>query len=58
VSTFVWSFGILFPLLWIAGALLSIGGTYPWWSLETFVLCVYVVYGIVVFGRDEWALAT
>jgi hypothetical protein len=34
-------------------ALLSIGGAYPWWSLAVFVLCVYVVYGIIVFGEDE-----
>jgi hypothetical protein len=35
------------------GALLSIGGNYPWWSLCVFALCVYVVYGVVVFGGDE-----
>ena len=34
------------------GALLSIGGAYPWWSLAIFALCVYVVHGIVVFGED------
>ncbi len=37
------------------GALLSIGGNYPWWSLGVFVLCVYVVYGIVVYGEEESA---
>jgi len=35
------------------GALLSIGGAYPWWSLAVFALCIYVVHGIVVFGEDE-----
>ena len=35
------------------GALLSIGGAYPWWSLAVFALCVYVVHGIMVFGEDE-----
>jgi hypothetical protein len=35
------------------GALLSIGGAYPWWSLAIFVLCVYVVYGVMVYGEDE-----
>jgi hypothetical protein len=35
------------------GALLSIGGAYPWWSLGIFFLCVYVLYGILVFGEDE-----
>jgi hypothetical protein len=35
------------------GALLSIGGAYPWWSLAIFALCVYVVHGVVVFGEEE-----
>jgi len=35
------------------GALLSIGGAYPWWSLGIFFLCCWIVYGIVVFGEDE-----
>jgi hypothetical protein len=35
------------------GALLSIGGANPWWSLGVFFLCVYVVHGILVFGEDE-----
>ena len=35
------------------GALLSIGGAYPWWSLAIFALCVYVVHGVLVFGEDE-----
>jgi hypothetical protein len=35
------------------GALLSIGGAYPWWSLAMFALCVYVVHGIIVFSEDE-----
>ena len=39
------------------GALLSIGGAYPWWSLAMFALCIYVVHGIVVFGEDERAAA-
>lgn len=39
------------------GALLSIGGAYPWWSLAIFALCVYVVHGILVFDREERAPA-
>jgi hypothetical protein len=35
------------------GALLSIGGSYPWWSLGIFFLCVYVVHGVFIFGEDE-----
>jgi hypothetical protein len=38
------------------GALLSIGGNNPWWSLCVFALCVYVVYGIIVFGGDQRAV--
>jgi hypothetical protein len=37
------------------GALLSIGGNNPWWSLCVFALCVYVVYGIIVFDPEERA---
>ena len=37
------------------GALFSIGGANPWWSLCVFALCVYVVHGIIVFGEDERA---
>jgi hypothetical protein len=40
------------------GALLSIGGAYPWWSLGVFFLCVYVVHGVFIFGEDERAPAT
>lgn len=39
------------------GALFSIGGANPWWSLIMFALCIYVVHGIIVFGEDERAAA-
>ena len=45
--------GIAAGSLGAIGALLSIGGNYPWWSLAVFFLCVYVVYGIIVFGEDD-----
>ena len=45
--------GIIGASLGAIGALLSIGGAYPWWSLAIFALCVYVVHGIAVFGQDE-----
>jgi hypothetical protein len=35
------------------GALLSVGGANPWWSLAVFALCVYIIHGLVVFGEDE-----
>jgi hypothetical protein len=47
--------GITAGVLGAIGALLSIGGAYPWWSLAVFALCVWVVHGLVVFGRDERA---
>ena len=34
------------------GALLSIGGAYPWWSLAVFFLCIYIIHGIFIFGDD------
>ena len=45
--------GIVAGSLGAIGALLSIGGAYPWWSLAVFALCVYVVHGIMVYGEDE-----
>ena len=39
------------------GALLSIGGAYPWWSLAIFFLCVYIIHGIFILGDDEQASA-
>lgn len=50
--------GIIGASLGAIGALLSIGGAYPWWSLAIFALCVYVVHGIAVFGEDERAART
>jgi hypothetical protein len=44
--------GIVGGSLGAIGALLSIGGAYPWWSLAVFALCVYVVHGIIVFGDE------
>ena len=35
------------------GALLSVGGANPWWSLAIFFLCIWVVYGISVMATDE-----
>ncbi len=52
-NTFGRMLGILGGTLGALGALLSIGGANPWWSLAVFALCIYVVHGIVVFGEDE-----
>jgi hypothetical protein len=45
--------GIIGGSLGAIGALLSIGGAYPWWSLGIFLLCIYVVRGIFIYGEDE-----
>jgi hypothetical protein len=45
--------GIIAGSLGALGALLSIGGDRPWWSLAVFALCIYVVHGIVVYGDEE-----
>ena len=45
--------GIIAGSIGAIGALLSIGGAYPWWSLGVFALCVYVVYGLIIFGEEE-----
>jgi hypothetical protein len=47
--------GIIGGSLGAIGALLSVGGAYPWWSLGIFALCVWVVYGLFVYGEDERA---
>ena len=45
--------GIIGGTLGAIGALLSIGGDDPWWSLAIFFLCVWIVYGIMVLGEPE-----
>jgi hypothetical protein len=45
--------GIVGGSLGAIGALLSIGGSYPWWSLGIFFLCLYIVHGIFVYGDER-----
>jgi hypothetical protein len=45
--------GITGASLGAIGALFSIGGANPWWSLAIFFLCIWVLYGIVSLGEDE-----
>jgi hypothetical protein len=54
-NTFGRVLGITAGSIGAIGALLSIGGAFPWWSLAEFALCIYVVHGIIVFGEDERA---
>ncbi len=45
--------GIIGGSLGAIGALLSVGGSYPWWSLGIFALCIYIVHGIFIYGDEE-----
>jgi hypothetical protein len=45
--------GILGGSLGAIGALLSIGGAYPWWSLALFFLCMYIVHGIFIYCDED-----
>jgi hypothetical protein len=47
--------GLVGATLGAIGALFSIGGNNPWWSLCVFALCVYIIHGLIVFGEDERA---
>ena len=49
--------GIIGGSLGAIGALLSVGGSYPWWSLGIFALCLYIVHGIFIYGDEERAPA-
>ena len=45
--------GLTAASLGAIGALLSVGGAYPFWSLGIFALCVIVIHGLVVYGEPE-----
>jgi hypothetical protein len=45
--------GIVAGSLGAISALLSMGDHHPFWELGIFLLSVWVVYGIIVFGEDE-----
>ncbi len=47
--------GIIGGSLGAIGALLSIGGNYPWWSLGLFFLCLYIVHGVFIYGEEDRA---
>jgi hypothetical protein len=47
--------GIIAGSLGAISALLSIGGHYPWWSLGIFLLSLWVVHGIFIYGEDTRA---
>ena len=50
--------GVVGASLGAIGALLSIGGSYPWWSLGIFFLCLYIIHGIFVYGDEQYPPGT
>jgi hypothetical protein len=49
--------GIISAIIGAFESLLSVGGTHPWWSLAIFVLCIYVLHGLLILGEEEPAAA-
>jgi len=47
--------GLIAASLGAIGALLAVGGAYPFWSLGIFALCVICIHGLLVFGEEERA---
>ena len=45
--------GITVASIGAIGALLAVGGAFPFWSLGIFALCVIVIHGLVVYGEPE-----
>ena len=45
--------GLIAASLGAIGALLAVGGAFPFWSLGIFALCVICIHGLVVYGEDE-----
>ena len=45
--------GIAAASIGAVGALLSVGGAFPFWSLGIFALCVIIIHGLVVYGEPE-----
>jgi hypothetical protein len=52
-NTYGMVLGLIGGTLGAIGALLSIGGQNPWWSLAIFALCIYIVHGILLFADEE-----
>jgi len=45
--------GIVAASIGAIGALLDIGGAYPWWALGVFAICLVCIHGLVVLGEPE-----
>jgi hypothetical protein len=45
--------GIIAATIGAVGALLSVGGQYPFWSLGIFAICLIVIHGLAVLGEPK-----
>ena len=45
--------GVIAGSLGAIAALFSMGDHHPFWSLAIFALCVWIVYGLIVYGPEE-----
>ena len=50
-GTYGRTIGIIAATLGAVESLLSVGGSYPFWSLGIFALCLIVLHGLVVYGE-------
>lgn len=50
--------GVIAGSLGAIGALLSMGGSHPFWELGIFALCIWIVYGLIAFDPNEAAEAS
>ncbi len=46
------SVGIAVASLTAIGALLGVGGAYPFWSLGVFAICIVVIHGLAVYDPE------
>ena len=46
------SVGIAVASLSAVGALLGVGGAYPFWSLGVFAICIVVIHGLAVYDPE------
>jgi hypothetical protein len=45
--------GIIAASIGAIGALLAVGGAYPFWSLGIFAICLIVLHGLIVLGEPD-----
>ena len=45
--------GIIAASIGAIESLISVGGAYPWWSLGVFILCIYILHGLIIFDEER-----